>query len=387
MIMILFQIFVPEEIQEHSPAVADKTKVVIPRKNYDAILEDISKTSGHSIENLKGINFLYDREFVEKYGGYLTEIAKAAKEYTILVFSTIPKKLFEKYPEKILRIAKAVEAGGNVAGESFLGNLEEEQWLVFNKLPRDLFEKYPEKLTRMAEAIGKGARWAFEELQKDFFEERFDEIQKIEEEYNLELYGRYRTDTLEYLYNNIGKRTEAKTKVLVILSKFDSTGAFFGDKELYGGVINNNMELRIIEAGNETEFIELAEKMNNRYGPFGIIIIGGPGKPTKIRLGVGGDESNFLDITDSEVIKRLQPVIEKDGDLVLMACSTGDPNTTGNIAKTLSKKLGITVFAPDKPADIRTIYYKQGEKGKFRVKGVEYTAESIKYEKGKRIGY
>jgi len=135
----------------------------------------------------------------------------------------------------------------------------------------------------------------------------------------------------------------------------------------------------------------MMEKIKKESGFASLLIVGGHEDPTSITLSESEKEDAELDITDKNILEKIKFMMSSSfmsPQIILESCSTGNKQTTDNIAKTISDyNSRVQVFAPDQPTSISNIEFDYVQRGPRKlpiIKRVIYADENIEtqYQKG-----
>ncbi|MBF0105326.1 MAG: DUF4347 domain-containing protein [Deltaproteobacteria bacterium] len=186
--------------------------------------------------------------------------------------------------------------------------------------------------------------------------------ERLKEKFNIDYFTRYPADIVQDMLSE--KRDETRPLAYVSYPKSDYNNAFYYEKitELY----NAGYQVVVFESGTEDEFIEMAAKIKKAWGTAQLLIVGGHGTPQALEVGASRTEENLLDITDDNVMRAMKELLNPAGaQIILRACSTGDPKTKNNLAATVSGATGCEVFAPNKPTSIAHLEFKHNDAGRL----------------------
>lgn len=221
----------------------------------------------------------------------------------------------------------------------------------------------------------------------------FDEIQELEkrrpgaarvlfEEFGIRMFGRYGWETLVAQYDN-HKDTD-KPFGIVLYPISDHNGAFYQDVRIIDSLREQLEEqgylLRIVEAGSKFELGRRLVGLDKQYGnhhKISFAVIGGHGTTTSIQFG-GNDPKHLLMAEDlhGTGIRRSGKFFEDHPTIILASCSTG---ARRGIGQQLSKTLGATVIAPDKPTSLGYIYVKRTVSGSLEL-SAKYTDDDTRQQ-------
>jgi hypothetical protein len=203
----------------------------------------------------------------------------------------------------------------------------------------------------------------------------------IHKEYGIEYFARYSKEELESLYNHISEWVDERPLLLMAYNKCDGLNVFY-DAEEFGVrdelVEKGHYNIIFVEAEDEREFYEKAEKFGEKYNGISSLLVAGHGTEGTIRLGPGETEERFLDLSDEEEIARLSPLFAEKPQVILASCATGKGKNS--IGAQISRSWGAELHASEVPTVINSFkldkqgkiikpVYRRG--GKVFVNGVE----------------
>jgi hypothetical protein len=195
----------------------------------------------------------------------------------------------------------------------------------------------------------------------------------------IEYFARYSRKTLNYVYDSIKNRGNAKNKpiLLMISNKADWNGAFYDDHENIDKIRKAGYyRMFIAESGTERNFFTMA-LFAGTQGKIDTFIIGGHGSPKSIQLGNDFNEDVFLELTDKHKMKAIRSIFIKKPLIILISCSTGkDENSIGALFSRLYNARTIAPKEPDALADFEF-------ENKGRIKSAKYSKRHSEFINGK----
>jgi hypothetical protein len=181
-----------------------------------------------------------------------------------------------------------------------------------------------------------------------------DAAKYLNEDYNIQFFGRYTLDVLSHMYENRNERVAGKPLAVVSFSKRDNNGAFYHSAQKIQQLLDEGYDVRIVEVVNEGGFETMIKKMNEKYGSIDTLVIGGHGNPSAIlksaSMGSQDPQDKYIDLGDTDVLNAIKPCLSANLDIVLISCSTGKGDNS--IGEFISKTLNARVLAPDNNTNI-----------------------------------
>ncbi|MFH1285626.1 MAG: hypothetical protein ABIH99_03510 [Candidatus Micrarchaeota archaeon] len=148
----------------------------------------------------------------------------------------------------------------------------------------------------------------------------------LEDHYGITCFRRYPFPALQELHNNINRRQTEKPLFVMALAKQDlpRSGLPVGDENEFLANLTGILDMRLMEAGSDTDFLKYARKMHETYGKFDSLLISGHGNLKGISLGSREDDAGYLSFEDASLFTELNAMMKPNAFVILFSCSTGN---------------------------------------------------------------
>ena len=291
--------------------------------------------------NVDGNSFVIPKRLSESFEKYPCEFLDI-HEYTnkdTTIFWLLPDKQMDQHSSEIVALAE---------------KYKEETWGVYSYI-KQLTNKYTSKPKSFTEAL-------------DF-------ISELNEEFGITHFYRYKyTNFMQNNLDNLSFMYDSRKPVaLVIHTKSDRNHtknmrdhrAFSHSKWRKNlRELSEGYKVFIYEVDNDSAAFSAIKKTSERYKDISVLILGGHGTSSTLRLKKSGMifgkkgvvtketlkpyENCYLDITDGKEFKEHAKYLKEDAMIILASCSTGQYKESGeNLTNIIAKSfLGRTVYAP-----------------------------------------
>lgn len=133
---------------------------------------------------------------------------------------------------------------------------------------------------------------------------------------------RFHPVRLQRLLNENKKPTQDPQKLaLVVLPASDWNGAF-DDINPIIQLQSRGYAVRLCIAGTDEEAAKFIEQVKKDQRAPDVLVIGGHGSPDTLQLGISGGDASNLDLTDADILGRINASVKPETIMVLHACST-----------------------------------------------------------------
>ncbi|MBN2121918.1 hypothetical protein JW721_02585 [Candidatus Micrarchaeota archaeon] len=265
----------------------------------------------------------------------ITKLAEASAYSLILLTLSEAEKTGK--PENVKEVLSLLDNPDKIPAKALIGNLSDYKgkWKAGRKLAREAGVTIEDREVFINFAYAQGTIGA-------------QKTRELYNEFGIEYFARYSKKELESLYGHIGDKADGRPLLLVMQGKYDDIGVLY-DAQMFGVrrelVEKGYYNIIFVEAENEREFYEKAEKFGEKYFGISALMIGAHGTADSIRLGPGSSEESLLDLTDEAEMRALRPLFSEDLTIVLNSCSTGKGKES--IGPRISRTWGATLFAPE----------------------------------------
>lgn len=220
-------------------------------------------------------------------------------------------------------------------------------------------------------------------------------IKKLFETSNITYFGSYPLEIMEHQYYNSDHLTGKQVFFLATTkNRWEvSFGSFLEDEDYL-----SKFDVRIIEPGSDQKLADLTQSTANRLGiktktedPNGpkieFFVVGGHGSPESIllkpnRLHKTTGDPGYLDLTDKEILKQIEPYLSSNAQGFFVACSTAGslPGYDLNIAELGAKYLKMKLWGAQQPSGLPTLIFEQTSGGRWRINDVSFGVPTTSYD-------
>ncbi len=170
-----------------------------------------------------------------------------------------------------------------------------------------------------------------------------DAVRVLEQDFGIRHFDRYPLGVLQDMYL---RRNETGSYITVAVAVEDHNGAMASKQRHYfetWQAAGAECRLRIVECESENELGQRLHQLNQKYGQADSLVLNAHGTSTSITLGSGDEGVTTL----TSVRSTLREFVKPDGEVTLIACSTGSTSDDApNLAETVSHGTGLRVNAP-----------------------------------------
>ncbi len=200
--------------------------------------------------------------------------------------------------------------------------------------------------------------------------------------FNISYFSRYNNSNI--LKNNIKNidlnYNSDKPIALIIQNKNDSWHAFATQKHIQNiEKFNIGYKTFVYEAENDSLAFKYIKETAEKYGKISLLMIAGHGNQVSLNLGetYQGDlktieeinlyENFYIDISDTNKLKKYTKHLEEGAKIILSSCFTGEGGKeTNNLANVIAKAFpGKIVYAPKEEFAVPYTSFIFDNKGKF----------------------
>jgi hypothetical protein len=194
----------------------------------------------------------------------------------------------------------------------------------------------------------------------------------LNKEFGIGYFARYTKGELESLCKKTGDWVSHGPVFLFAHAKYDSIGAFYSRFPTRKKLSEDNYyDMLFIEAETEDEFYSRIENTGIRQFGISRFQIAGHGTEGRIQLGAGEGEEFFIDLSDTEQLRKLSHLFAEDAMVFLDSCSTGKNEDA--IGASISAAWDADLRAPTRP-DFPVEYIMDGGKAVGIIYGTGKTA-------------
>lgn len=171
-----------------------------------------------------------------------------------------------------------------------------------------------------------------------------DAVRVLENDFGIRHFNRYPLGVLQDMYL---RRNESGSYITIAVAVEDHNGAMASQQRHYfetWQAAGAECRLRIVECESENELGQRLHQLNQKYGQTDSLVLDAHGTNASITLGSGAGGMTTL----TSVQSTLREFVKIDGEVTLIACSTGSTSDDApNLAEAVSHGTGLRVNAPN----------------------------------------
>ena len=211
----------------------------------------------------------------------------------------------------------------------------------------------------------------------------------LNEEYGINDFGRYPSEILinqfkDFIEEQANPSALKSEYGLIVNPRFDKSGAFYQDVELFGSLneqLNRlGVKLKVVEVDGKLGAVKALNKLRRQSGLISFAVVGGHGTPDSITMGSDQSEGQVA-IADMQKkgAGALSLAFIDEPSIIFNSCSTGVQEGIGRAISGVHEGNNI---APDKDTSIDSIDISRNPDSKLVFDVSYHESKSMRYSRG-----